>query len=156
MKIIFLDFDGVLNRFNDGYSLLFLSKECVENLNLLLECSKAKIVITSQWRVFHPMSDLRLVLVNAGLKYPESVIGKTPDLLPLPQKTSRGDEIEKWLKETNKHVDAFVILDDDDDMGLFMDKLVQTDSNIGLTKEKVERALRILQIPPDENLNIHK
>lgn len=144
MKIIFLDFDGVLNRLNDGESLLYLSKECVENLNVLIERSEAKIVISSGWRIPYSISNLRQILINAGFKYPRCVIGTTPDLIRKPRETCRGEEIDLWLKKTNKDVDSFVIIDDEDDMEPFMDCLVQTDCNIGLTIDHVERAVLII------------
>jgi len=144
MKVIFLDFDGVLNKFTDPESLLYLSKECVENLNSLVERSGSKIVITSQWRTLYPMVDLRQILINAGLKYPRCIIGATPDLLGEPRVTSRGEEIDKWLKKTEKDIDSFVIIDDEDDMKPFMDRLVQTNYDNGLTKDDIERAVSII------------
>jgi trehalose-6-phosphatase len=144
MKVIFLDFDGVLNKFTDAESLLYLSKECVENLNSLIERSKAKIIISSGWRTLHPIVELKQILINVGFKYPRCVIGITPDLIRKPRETSRGEEIGKWLKETKHDVDSFVIIDDEDDMEPFMNRLVQTNCDFGLTKDHVERALCII------------
>lgn len=138
-KIIFLDFDGVVDAFNEPQSLRCLSKKCVANLNVLLERSEASIVITSTWRILHPLADLRQILVNAGLIFPERIIGITP-------KTGvrRGFEIGLWLKD-HPEVEEFVILDDDSDMESFMDKLVKTNSDAGLTEADVEKALEMLK-----------
>jgi len=138
-KIIFLDFDGVVNAFSEPESLRCLSQGCVANLNTLLDRSGANIVVTSTWRILHSLADLRQILVNAGLKYPERVIGVTPR-----NDGIRGKQIERWLENYPEEVEAFVILDDDSDMGNFSGKLVRTDSDIGLTDLDVEKALKIL------------
>lgn len=140
MKIIFLDFDGVVNRFDEPESFRKLSPSCVENLNRLVELSDASIIITSSWRGHIPIvSDLAQVLVNAGFKFPEKVIGKTARSF-----LRRGKEIEEWLKSSRYKIESFVILDDDSDMEPFLDKLVETDFNVGLTMNDVEKAVDIL------------
>ena len=135
LKIIFLDFDGVVNAFNEPESLRQLSKTCVETLNTLIEKTDANIVITSTWRILHSMADLRQILINAGFKFPYKVIGKTP------RGGRRGTEIEEWLKAFPKEIELFVILDDDSDMEPFMDRLIRTNSDTGLTIDDVERAI---------------
>ena len=139
-KIIFLDFDGVVNSFSEPESLRCLSKGCVANLNTLVERSGASIVVSSVWRIGHPIADLRQILVNAGFRFPKRVIGITPRGYGV-----RGTEIGQWLRN-HPEVEAFVILDDDSDMGPFMDMLVRTDSDTGLTDLDVEKALEILSV----------
>jgi len=140
MKIIFLDFDGVVNRFDEPESFRKLSPSCVENLNRLVELSDANIIITSSWKGHMPLvSDLTKVLVNAGFRFPKKVIGKTPRTF-----FPRGREIEEWLKDCEYKIESFVILDDDSDMEPFLDKLVETDFNVGLTMCDVEKAIDIL------------
>lgn len=138
-KIIMLDFDGVVDAFNEPQSLRSLSKKCVANLNILLERSEASIVVTSTWRILHSLMDLEQILVNAGFRFPERVIGMTPRGYG-----ARGQQIERWLND-HPEVEKFVILDDDSDMEPFMDKLVKTNSDVGLTNMDVERALEILK-----------
>ena len=141
MKIIFLDFDGVVNRFDEPESFRKLSPSCVENLNQLIELSDANIVISSSWKGHIPLiPDLAQILVNAGFRFPEKVIGKTPTG-PFP---CRGREIEEWLKKCRYKIESFVILDDDSDMEPFLDRLVETDFNVGLTMCDVEKAIVIL------------
>ena len=140
MKIIMLDFDGVVDAFNEPQSLRCLSKKCVANLNILLERSGASIVVTSTWRILHPLADLRQILVNAGFRFPERIIGITPRGYG-----ARGYEIWRWLTD-HPGVEEFVILDDDSDMEPFMDRLVRTDSDTGLTDLDVEKALKILAV----------
>jgi hypothetical protein len=141
-KIIFLDFDGVVNAFREPDSLRYLSKRCVSNLNILLEKTGAYVVITSAWKVFHPLSDLRQVLVNAGLKFPDRIIGKTPNSDRT--LTWRGQEIKQWIKEFPGELEAFVILDDNSDMEPYMDRLVKTNPVWGLGSRDVRKALKLL------------
>jgi len=145
MKIIFLDFDGVLNRFDEPESLRALSKTCMVHMNTLVEKTDSSIVVSSVWRLLRTVADLRGIMVNAGFKFPAKVIGKTPRLKydPLTH-PERGEEIDAWMKTYPKEIETFVILDDDSDMHPHMDKLVQTDSNIGLTPEDVEKCVKIL------------
>lgn len=138
-KIIFLDFDGVVNAFSEPQSLRFLSERCVSNLNVLLERSGAGIVVTSVWRIRHELVDLRQILMNAGLKFPKMVIGITPR-----RNGTRGQEIGLWLKD-HPRIKKFIILDDDSDMDPFMDRLIKTDSDAGLTMEDVQRAVELLR-----------
>lgn len=42
-------------------------------------------------------------------------------------------------------IESFVILDDNDDMEPFMDRLVQTSWFAGLTQEDVKKAIKILK-----------
>lgn len=139
-KIIFLDFDGVVNAFSEPESLRYLSKKCVGNLNVLLHLTGAGIVVSSTWRIGRTMADLRQILVNAGLNFPRKVIGMTPR-----GPGRRGTEIGLWLKD-HPEVESFVILDDDSDMEPFMDRLVRSDSDTGLTDLDVEKALKILNV----------
>ena len=96
-------------------------------------------MISSVWRIRFTVAELRGILVKAGFKFPGRVIGKTPR-----GDRQRGFEIKEWLDHFRLGVEAFVILDDDSDMEPFMDKLIQTDSDEGLTMEDVEKALKIL------------
>lgn len=56
----------------------------------------------------------------------------------------RGDDITGWFYR-NPGDYNYVILDDEDDMGIHMGRLVRTDFDRGLTDEDVEKACRILK-----------
>lgn len=98
MRIIFLDFDGVLvtrrqlqkrkpeDRATLNYKLWVQDKadpECVANLKRLLEMTQAKIVVSSTWRKVKegecPLGYVRMVLKLWGIPS-ELVIGTTPEL----------------------------------------------------------------------------
>jgi len=144
--IIFLDFDGVLNAFDEPR---ILSEKCVSAFNYLLEQTDADVVVSSTWRVLRSIEELRLILETAGFKYPERIIGVTPIAYKDRKKLNillgvrRGREIEAWLKEHPK-VKNFVILDDDTDMEPFMDRLIKINSDKGLTLRNVKKVLKLL------------
>ena len=117
MKVIFLDFDGVLNseasfrheirrknsRVSDTLSVVACS-----NLQYILEQDSAvKIVISSSWRNMHSLQQLRDILSAYGITG-TAVIGKTPSVLS----GDRGHEINLWLAD-NPNVTKFVVIDDD-------------------------------------------
>ena len=59
----------------------------------------------------------------------------------------RGDEIHKWLNDTDYTVENFVIMDDEANMAEFTEtNLIQTDTNAGLQKADVVRCIRWLNV----------
>jgi len=169
MKVIFLDFDGVLNVIPQGHDAFggIFHPEFVENLSRIIDETGAKLVISSSWR---HMGLERLHKMWEHRGYPGEIIGITPDLyrhidFEGERKMVRGDEIQAILDrqhEITNYVilDVFIhikidILDDDTDM-LKSQRMnfVQTSTNInhpdcidigyGLTKECTNRAIRIL------------
>lgn len=140
MKIVFLDFDGVMNKFRQ-YSKdqdSDIDPEAVQLLNELLTDTGANVVISSSWRKYTPMGRIIELLIYNGFKYPERIIGFTPIF-----GHSRGDEIRLWLKQVTG-VESFVILDDTDDMGNLFPKFVRTIAADGLTRKDIEKAREIL------------
>lgn len=143
MKTIlcFLDIDGVLNSnefFIQNPSGLGLDPKRIQLLNKLLEETNASVVISSSWRIRYSIHSLQKMFEEVGFKYSERIIGATSSETT----GKRGDEIDLWLRQI--HVDAFVILDDDDDMSIVQDMLVQTSFETGLLEEHVEKAKRII------------
>ncbi len=155
MKVIFLDFDGVLN--SEEYSRLrnimgakdsgsFMHRSsgqvdpvAVARLNRIVESTGAAVCISSTWRRLHIIGELNAILRERG--FAGRVVGATPWL-----NKPRGLEIQDWLDlEGQRHdVEAFVILDDDADMEHLMDHLVQTNGAAGLEDHHVERAIAML------------
>lgn len=121
MKVIFLDFDGVLNseasfrmeirRKNNRVSDTLNAVAC-SNLQYILEQdSDIKLVISSTWRLIHTLVELQNILNRYGVEAAR-VIGKTPSVMS----GDRGHEIKMWI-ENNPNVTKFVVLDDDSDAG---------------------------------------
>lgn len=143
-KIIFIDFDGVLcpinNEIDDGkdkFGQLF-NAECVKQFNSIIAATDAKIVITSSWRQYLSLWQLRRMWRKRNMS--GKIVGRTPQL-----QTNRGDEIDKWL--TNNRVHYYVILDDMDFRQFnehHKSRLVTCDGRIGLIAEDKEKVIEIL------------
>jgi hypothetical protein len=139
--VLFLDIDGVLN--SDSYRYLqpmgtrereMFDPAAVETLNAITACWELQIVVSSSWRLMVDVEDL---LRSNGVE--AEIVGRTPV-----RAGPRGHEIGLWLAE-HPEVTAYVILDDDCDMGELLDNLVQTDARYGLRPEHVERVGLVLQ-----------
>lgn len=168
MRVVFLDFDGVLNsnRYlnqnppsrnpygGSGGAPSFhfsedrIDPEAIQRLNTLVGTTGAHVVISSTWRTMFDLDQIRTMLANRGFRYPGKVIGTTPDLVD-----SRGEEIQAWLDQHQEAVrigepelESFVILDDDSDMGDLRANFVNTNARFGLSDDDVQRAIRILKM----------
>ncbi|MGE0444532.1 MAG: HAD domain-containing protein [Vicinamibacterales bacterium] len=137
MKVIFLDFDGVLNTPQTWahHDKLGLDVERVALLQSLCELTGAVVVISSTWRMVHALEDLRVMLAERGFR--GEVIGATPALLP-----KRSDEIRAWLDDHHE-VTHYVVLDDSRDAGI-PEQTVLTNFKEGLTPVVRDRAAGIL------------
>lgn len=169
VKLIFLDFDGVLNNqlwyvatkgqradpITGQRILDDIDPKSVEHLNILVKNTGAKVVVSSTWRLGRTVEQLQEILVRNGFE--GEVIGKTDDLRPRDGGgyILRGNEILKWLETHNeKHFGcdaiSYVIFDDDSDMLFWQkDNFIQTDPYCGLTPSDVWRATKILNKPVD-------
>ena len=145
MKVLFLDFDGVLN--SSGFFLLQKRKQievhgtspesmicpmAASNLQFILDnVLDLKIVISSTWREVFTIEEIKKALDYHGVDS-SRVIGKT-DLYPKERmgSTQRGDLIKKWVDD-NK-VECFAVVDDDDDMDAVETNFFKTSYNDGLT-----------------------
>lgn len=134
--IIFLDIDGVICTRRTRYRRM--DKECMGYLKRIVDESGASIVISSAWKYSHTLKQFKSMLGRFKIR---RVIGTTPNL---DGEWIRGKEIEKWI--SNNYIPkSFVILDDDTDMEPFMDKLVQTDCELGLTDKDADKAISMLK-----------
>jgi hypothetical protein len=140
-RIVFLDFDGVLNSEQSTQQLgtrYRFARSSVEALNGVLRQSEARIVITSSWRESWSLRENAEFLERDGV-LPARVVGKTPNL-----GQERGLEIEAWLRGSPYAVLSFVILDDQDDMAMHRERLVQVNSAVGLSLAQAQRAIELL------------
>lgn len=111
MKAIFLDVDGVLNsdEYFDKIKNLNIDGiqseidvEKIKLLNIAINETKAKIVLTSSWRYTRNAQELRKLLLEYGI---------STDSTPFIQ-NERGLEIKQYLSE-HPDVEDFVIVDDE-------------------------------------------
>lgn len=157
MKVIFLDVDGVLNQsrpIGDDYEFYlpnWVLPKAMEHLNIIIEQTGAKVVVSSTWRIGKKVVELREMFAEAGLK--GDIIDKTDQLGcaahdPLPcHAAHRGSEIADWLRQREEDrgdVESFIILDDDSDMHPHKDRHVHTDLYRGLTRRKRDEAIKML------------
>lgn len=151
MKVIFLDFDGVLNseasfrmeaRRKNNHIQDSLSAVCCSNFQFILDQdADVKVVISSTWRKMHTLVELGNILNSYGIT--AKVIGKTPVTLT----GNRGHEINLWL-EDNPNVTKFVIIDDDSDAGTVNDPrghFFQTTWKDGLLFKQAEQIAKLFR-----------
>lgn len=170
-RIIFLDFDGVLN------SLLFCEKlsaettssawqerlaasggstatremidpAAVARLNRLIAETGAEVVVSSSWRKIFDIQTLQEVLNKKGFK--GYIIDVTPDLSCEPiytpnQRRERGYEIARWLRDNAPDAE-YVVFDDDGDMTAVWERFIQTSWYDGLLDEHIEKARMLFGI----------
>lgn len=154
MKVLFLDFDGVLNSRRtcvvyDGYPF-DLEKDFqqfdhvgIGLVRKIVEKTGCKVVVSSSWR--HGTSIDKMIKI---LDLP--IIGITPVRgsfykeagYSLPMSASRGNEIDEWLK-VHSEVTKFAILDDEK-FDIHQPELVQTSMADGLLYEHYERVVKLL------------
>jgi hypothetical protein len=143
-RIVFLDFDGVLNSEHSAQELgtrYRFARSSVDALNDVLRQSDALIVITSTWKANWTLRENAEFLERDGV-LPGRVVGKTPTL-----ELERGLEIESWLRSAPYPVASFVILDDRDDMAMHRQRLVQVSPQVGLSQTEAQRAIELLAVP---------
>ena len=164
IKIIFLDIDGVIAtpKSIDEAGFWTFTKECQDNLGIILKETGAKIVVSSSWRL-HTVKDTVEDLREKGFLYCDSIIGVTIRAYHYIQKgihlsIPRGVEIKQWI-DTHVHSNngkdfirkvlfldySYVILDDDVDMLLeHTHQFINTNPDNGLTVEEANKAIEIL------------
>jgi hypothetical protein len=149
MKVIFLDFDGVLNSSNWAHSFPdrcpsgddMIDPIAVGRLNKIVEATGAHVVVSSVWRKCrrYPRTELQEILNRFGFK--GTVLGITPSS----KSGIRGGEIQEWIDTYNRHeLTSFVIIDDSSDMAHLMHKLVRTEYLAGLQDHHVTAAIEML------------
>lgn len=153
MKYLFLDIDGVLNhdKWYDSKRMKELSPtfvrweqecfdpECVQRVNRILKETGAELVVSSSWRGDPELSE---IFESVGLPTDYAM---TPVIdNNLEHYSCRGEEIEAFLKDNS--CENYVILDDDRDFTeeQLKNHFVHCSNKEGLTEEKTNQAIRIL------------
>jgi len=157
MRILFLDFDGVLNSRSCDFSAAsgrpYLNPKMGQRLQQLCSETAARLVVVSTWRVYLPFEQLQARLVECGVT--AEVIGCTPDLLADSEVSTiylvgpylRGKEVDWWLQHNGEDVSSYAILDDVDDYGpRHKDRLILTDYAFGLQDSDVALARQKLLV----------
>lgn len=147
MKLLFLDFDGVLNSTQYASqrtrTSLFGTLEDLDPVacgllkTFLNSHPDLKVVVSSTWRKYYDLPGLKKLFNQSGLDG-DKILGVTPVI----HNQVRGVEIQSFLDTVN--CESFVILDDDADMGHLLPFLVQTDVDLGLQPQDLVLATKIL------------
>ena len=115
MKVIFLDFDGVLNSVKYvalcGQYGVVLNPAKMELLKQIVDATAAKIVLTTSWREHWEKdpalcTDTGLQINERFAQYGLQIYDKTPRI-----RLSREAEFSYWLGQ-HPEVQSFVVLDD--------------------------------------------
>lgn len=142
MKIIFLDFDGVITTLESRWEI---DLEKCKLVKRICDEASANIVISSSWRKHNLESTMQQFSRESFPLY-DYVVGVTKRLF-IPNISiaiPRGVEILEYIKSNNS-ITNYVILDDDTDMLLWQkDYFVHTDTYEGVNEENVEQAIKIL------------
>lgn len=151
MRIVFLDFDGVLN----SRALVeraprplvlgpeLLAEDAVARVERLAVEANAAIVVSSTWRLSFGRHALETMLRTRGLRTTR-VLDVTP---MIPHKRGRGQEIQAWLDAAPAErgsLEGLVILDDEPDMLHLAPWLVQSSFETGLTDAHLACARAVL------------
>ena len=152
VKVIFLDFDGVLNQMHYGgwvndqrnyyYNGLNFNPLNCNKLEHIIKNTGAKIVVSSYWRTNFTIEELAEHLQKAGVESAD-VIGKTPDLETSRSTWCRGDEVQQWLDENDEYeIEKYIIIDDLYHFLMSQGQyLIKTVSGIGLTLDLAKEAI---------------
>ncbi len=144
--LVFLDIDGVLATARTRFKLGELDPICVQALNALTEDTGAELVISSTWRMYFSVGEMRQMFTRQGVTARivgyTAVVDRGTGTHGLVAAVERGREIALFLQVGPPR--PFVILDDDDDMAELRRYLVRTTSAIGLTPGDVLQAKAIL------------
>jgi hypothetical protein len=175
MKVIFLDFDGVIctsdsiidartfakvNKDGDRnlYHEKMIDPKLVENLNKVIDETQAFVVISSAWRNSDSLDTLKMYLENNGFcgivigrtpvwkEYKEDIGIKTINDLQMFWEHERGNEINLWLSE-NKNVDSYIIIDDElsDIEPLHEGRFIHTSLESGFHEGLIQEAITKLK-----------
>ena len=149
-KIIFLDFDGVLNTehyqgllqyqgkpWQDEYGAFF-DPNAVKQLKRIIDATDADIVVESSWKYLGLDAMKELWEVR---NLPGTIIDITPSLLG----KNKGVEIASWLSKYAKQDIRYIIIDDE---YVILDSqlphFILTNPYEGITEEQANRAISML------------
>lgn len=159
MRVIFLDFDGVMDTAyyghalgkesrpaNDEFGAIF-DPNCVGCLKEIIDKTGAKIVITSSWKSLMSFGEMFDMWDKRGLP------GELTDMTSTTSTCRhRGDEIDAWLKDC-KDKCQYVILDDIDESNFNehqLPRLIVVNPYHGLDKGIAEKAIELLEVSGEE------
>lgn len=154
MKVIFLDFDGVITVPPKWY----IKADKIKYIKKIVEATGAKIVISSSYRAGCPPTVQETIksIIGKEKRCPKNrmlfwLLDHIYDCTPFYSEgkykilnSGRGGEIEAWLN-VHPEVENYVIIDDDGDMlDSQLYHFVQTNYEDGITEIEMNRAIKVL------------
>lgn len=150
MKVLFLDFDGVLNtqeyRNIHGSSSAGIDKSKLPLLKKLVDCTDVKIVLTTSLRIYWDKNPDKCdyygkIIDETFGDYGLEVYDKTPVL----ENSKREEEILQWIVD-NPGIKNYVVIDDGYLSAKFLlGRFIQTsDTDGGLKEVHIDKAIEIL------------
>ena len=151
MKVIFLDFDGVITTYNSKWKI---DMNNIKIINDICDKTNAKIVVTSSWRIGHHGDVLafngyltQYIIKHNYLDNVQDTFDKfTGNIVGMTESIGgwRGEEIKLYMNE-HPEVENYVILDDDSDMCDYqLFNFVQTDTYEWITERDAKLCVDIL------------
>ena len=143
MKVIFLDFDGVITIPPKWY----INSNKIKWIKKIVDETDAKIVVSSSWRM-DSVEETIDKMIGRPKRCPRNkmlywLIDNLYDVTHT-YKGLRGQEIKDWLNERND-IENYVIIDDDGDMwDSQLYHFVQTNYEDGITETEAIRAIKVL------------
>lgn len=150
MKVIFLDIDGVLNRWpfykergkadcDERKLINHLDPRAIVRLNRIVAETGAVVVISATIRKIRSLEYIRKAFVDCG--FTGEIVGATPTIHV---SYARADEILAWME--GKQIENFVVLDDDSaDLVKVKDRHIKTRMDHGLLDVHADIAIRMLK-----------
>lgn len=134
MKIIFLDFDGVIHPISYHHSSSGFSKAACANVqSILTKDPSVRLVISSAWRR-NGLKFCQEILKDHGIDSTKVIDVTDGEGGWVPE--HREEQISRWLKD-HPEVKDFAVLDDFP-LPKFKDKYIKINAYIGLTQKDAE------------------
>ena len=145
MKVIFLDFDGVITIPPKWH----LNANKIKWIKRIVDETTAKIVVSSSWRM-QTVEETRKSMIYKEKRCPRNkmlywLMDNLYDVTPwVGLGNGRGGEIQQYLND-HPEIDNYVIIDDDGDMwDSQLYHFVQTNYEDGITETEAIRAIKVL------------
>lgn len=148
-RVLVLDIDGVLNsarymeRMSDQGILVFdeaphrqFDPAAVARLNRVVAVVDPLVIVSSVWRLSHPLDRLERLMQRAGYQ------GRLHGVTPSHAEGCRGSEVAEWL--TWFPAETYALVDDDVDPGWHEGRWVQTSWRDGMQDEHADALIRLL------------
>lgn len=149
MKVIFLDFDGVLNsrdyRDIHGSSGAGIYKSKLPLLKKLIDSTGAKIVLSTSLRTYWDKDPNKCDHYGKIINETFAMFGlEVYDKTPVSDNGRREDEILLWIVD-NPGIKNYVVIDDGFLSAIHINKhFVQTSDSEGLQEVHIDKAIGIL------------